>query len=411
MFGRSRRGDAPRPSPLPPAPPVAPVPSAGSGSGTATVIVNALNARTLVVAAILIFGVLGLIILLEHVLSTAILFLIAVVFAEGIKPLVFRVRRHAPLPLAILVVYVALLIVLGIIVALLVNPLVTQAVALSAHIPLYKNEASSLLVQVERTFHVSSTSVTSRLEGAFGIAQDVLLAVGSTVANLVVSFALILVLGFMWLVTSQRLQDFFVDFFPLHHQPLSRSVLNELGFRMGGYIRAVVINMGVIGFLSGMASLMLGLPSPLLLGIFSGLMEAVPIVGPLIGAIPAVLLGLTVQHWLGISVHPWFPLVVAAFYMVIQQIESNTLVPLVMNRVVALPALAVTLALLIGGSLAGIEGAILAIPVASSLQVIVVRVIVPAVHRSQGRPVPPYVPPAGMHITSAATTSSRAPAT
>jgi predicted PurR-regulated permease PerM len=135
--------------------------------------------------------------------------------------------------------------------------------------------------------------------------------------------------------------------------------------------------MVVIGVLAGIAVALLGLPSPVLLGIFAGITEAIPIFGPFLGAAPAVLLGFTVS--------PLYPLLVAAVFLVIQQVESNTLVPVVMNRVLALPPLTVVLALLVGGSLEGVAGALLAVPMAAALQVLVLRVVLPMLHIAQGR--------------------------
>ncbi len=328
------------------------------------------------VSGLLLLGALGIILLLSRVLDTAVLFLIAIVFGEGMRPIVSRVNRKIPLPLAILVTYVALAIVLALLMGVLLKPLVEEAVSLSQRVPHYSSAAERLLVSTEARFHISS-NLTSELGTAFSVLRTVLVAVGSTMAAVVIDLVVVMVLAFMWLLSSKRLGAFVIDLFPVDVQADAASVMAEIGFRMGGYVRAVVINMVVIGTLSGVAALLLHLPSPLLLGIFSGLMEGIPILGPFLGAVPAVLLGFTV--------HPWWPLVVAGVYMLIQQIESNTLVPLVMNRVVALPALAVTLALLIGAGLLGVEGALLAIPVASTVQVLVLRVLVPAIHRSQGR--------------------------
>jgi predicted PurR-regulated permease PerM len=132
-----------------------------------------------------------------------------------------------------------------------------------------------------------------------------------------------------------------------------------------------------VGVATGIACALLGLPSPLLLGIFAGVTAAVPLVGPFLGVIPAVLLGFTVS--------PTFPILVLVVLLVIQLADGNTIVPLVMNRVLSLPALAVVVALLVGGALAGMVGALLAVPVAAALQVLVVRVMVPLIHAAQGR--------------------------
>jgi predicted PurR-regulated permease PerM len=147
---------------------------------------------------------------------------------------------------------------------------------------------------------------------------------------------------------------------------------------MGGYLRAVAINSLVVGVATGLASFFLGLPSPILLGVFAGLIAVIPVVGAFVGVVPPTLIAFTIS--------PVYPVIVLAVMLVIQLIDANTVVPVVMNRVVALPALAVVLALLIGGALAGVIGALLAVPVAAAIQVIVLRVVVPAVHHMQGRP-------------------------
>jgi predicted PurR-regulated permease PerM len=132
----------------------------------------------------------------------------------------------------------------------------------------------------------------------------------------------------------------------------------------------------VIGVVTGVAAALLGLPAPALLGVLAGMTEMIPIVGPIAGAIPAILLGFTIS--------PYFPLVVALVYLVIQQVEAHTLVPLVMRHSVGLPALAVVVALAAGGALAGVGGAIVAVPLAFALQVVIIRVIGPAIRARTG---------------------------
>jgi predicted PurR-regulated permease PerM len=88
---------------------------------------------------------------------------------------------------------------------------------------------------------------------------------------------------------------------------------------------------------------------------------------------------------LGFTISPEYPILVLAVLLVIQLVDANTVVPIVMNRVVSLPALGVVLALLVGGALQGLIGALLAVPVAAALQVLLVRAMVPAIHHAQGR--------------------------
>jgi predicted PurR-regulated permease PerM len=337
----------------------------------------AVRIRTLVIAALVVLAVVALVFLLHAVLDILLVFLLAIVVAEGIRPLVRRLERlRFPRPAAILTVYLVLIGVLVLLVVLLVQPLVSQATQLANDFPRYQQQLQTFINDVQSRLHLSG-NFNSQVGSALGTAKDVLLAIGSTVATVLVDFVIVLVLAFLWLTTSDRLKAFVVDLVPPQRQALAADVIADMGTRIGGYLRGVVINMVVIGVLAGVAVTALRLPSPVLLGIFAGVMEAIPIFGPFLGAAPAVLLGFTVS--------PLYPLLVAGVFLVIQQVESNTLVPVVMNRVVALPPLTVVLALLVGGALQGVPGALLAVPMAAALQVLLLRVVVPMIHAAQGR--------------------------
>ena len=335
------------------------------------------SVRTLVVASLIVLSIVALVFLLSKLISILLVILVAIVFAEGIRPLVRYLKtRSIPEPLGIVIVYVVLLGVLAGLGALLVQPIVTEATSLAKNFPTYQKQFLDFYNHLEQQFNFSA-NITSYVSGALGTAQQVLITIGGTIVSLVVNFILVLVVGFMWLVSSDRLKAFVVDLIPVNHQALATDVIREMGFRMGGFLRATMINSIAVGVTTGLASWILGLPSPILLGVFSGLIAIIPVVGAVAGVIPPTLIGFTIS--------PVYPIVVLAVMLVIQLIDANTVVPLVMNRVVALPALVVVLALLIGGALAGVIGALLAVPVAAAIQVLVLRVLVPAIHHAQGR--------------------------
>ncbi len=342
-----------------------------------------IRVRTLVAAALLVLAFLALVSLLAEVANLVLLFLIAVVIAEGMRPLV-RHLEAAGLRriLAIIAVYLAFLAVIAIAIAILVQPVVVQAENLAHHFPEYQKSAVGVITTVEHHLNITSSQLDSQVQKALGTAGQVLVTIGGDIVSVCVNLVLVLVLSFLWLSTSDRLKARFVDLFPLHSQPLVSDVLHEIGFRMGGYLRAVAINMVAVGVTTGVACLLLGLPSPVLLGLFAGITAAIPLFGPFLGVVPAALLGFTVS--------PEYPLLVLAILLVIQLIDANTIVPMVMNRVLALPALAVVVALLAGAALAGLVGALLAVPIASAIQVLVVRVLVPYIHHTQGRADPEF---------------------
>jgi predicted PurR-regulated permease PerM len=340
--------------------------------------------RTLVGAALIVLLVLGLVFVIVQVASLVLLFLIAVVIAEGVRPLVSRVQElHLPRAAAIAVVYLLVLAVLVVIVALLVQPVVSEAESLARHFPAYQKSAVHFITTVERHVGISNAQLTGQVEGALGQAGQDLVTIGGTIAGAVADLILVLVMSFLWLTTSDRLKSFVVDLFPPRAQALVIEVIQDTGYRMGGYLRAVAINMVVVGIATGIACAVLRLPSPILLGLFAGIAAAVPMIGAILGVVPAALLGLTVS--------PEYPVLVLVVLGVFQMVDANTVVPVVMNRVLALPALAVVLALVVGWVLAGLIGSLLAVPIAAALQVQVSRVLVPYVHHIQGRPDPAYL--------------------
>ncbi len=359
-----------------------------------------ISVRTLVTAALIVLGVVALVAFLSSIIGIVLVVLVAIVFAEGIRPLVAELhRRHIPTPAGILIVYVALLALIALMVVLLVQPIISEAQSLASHFPTYQRDFLNWFTHLEKQLHFN-VDVSKQVSSFIGATQQILFAIGGTIFSIIVDFVLVLVVGFLWLMSSDRLKAFTVDLFPEAHHDLIVDIFREMGFRMGGFLRAVAINSVAVGLVVGVACTILGLPDPVILGIFAGLTAAIPMVGGIISVIPAVLLGFTIS--------PEYPILVLAVLLVIQLVDANTVVPMVMNRVVSLPALGVVLALLVGGALQGLIGALLAVPVAAALQVLVVRAAVPAIHHAQGRTDKAY---AAAYVPLSATLKDSAPRT
>jgi predicted PurR-regulated permease PerM len=162
-----------------------------------------------------------------------------------------------------------------------------------------------------------------------------------------------------------------VKLFPERHHHRVRSSLHASGKALRLWLTAQLIAMTCVGVLSTLAFWMIGLPYPYALGLIAGLVDFIPFLGPILGAVPAVLIAFTVEGNAAI----WTILAV----FVIQQIEGNVLVPRVMSRTVGVSPLTVILGILIGSILYGAAGAFLAVPVAAAIQVILNHTIRPAV--------------------------------
>ena len=170
---------------------------------------------------------------------------------------------------------------------------------------------------------------------------DQVVDVGAAAVEAAVTVATLLTLVFFWLVEHARLQRYLLAYLPMDRRAGARDAWNEIETRLGLWVRGQLILMGVMGLATGIAYTLLGLPGALLLGLIAALTEAIPIIGPLLGAIPAVLVAATVS--------PELAVIVAGVYIVIQLIEGSVLVPLVMRNSVGISPLLVLLSLLVGG--------------------------------------------------------------
>jgi predicted PurR-regulated permease PerM len=164
------------------------------------------------------------------------------------------------------------------------------------------------------------------------------------------------------MVDSKSLQRFLIHMIPGRSRrrvdAASRTITTKVSAWLGGQLLLA----GIIGSTSALGLWLLGIPFFYVLALISGIGEMIPIVGPVLSAIPAVAVAATVSFKK--------VLLVIVFFVVQQQIENHVLVPKVMERQVGVSALTVIVALLIGGKLLGIPGAILAVPTAAILQVL-----------------------------------------
>ena len=189
----------------------------------------------------------------------------------------------------------------------------------------------------------------------------------------------LLFLVFFWLTERPRLQRYALAFLPADRRAGVRDGWNEVEARLGQWARGQLVLMAAIGIATGIAYSLLGLPAALLLGLIAALTEVIPIVGPLIGAIPAVLVATTIS--------PQTVVLTLGIYLILQLIEGNILVPMIMRNSVGLSPFLVLVSLLVGSTVGGPLGAIVAIPLVAGVTVVLGRL--------QDRDTPVPIDPAG----------------
>lgn len=303
--------------------------------------------------------------------SALLLLYIGALVAIGLSPLVAVLERQrlagarrVPRWAAILVIYlcvVAFLIGLGV---LVIPPLVTQSRELWAALPEMLQRGQQWLI--DRGLLARAISAREAIAQAPVGGTD---AVGALVGAVwgfiggLFGLVAILILAFYLLLDAENLVRVFVRLFPPAERPRVESACRRVAGKVSAWLGGQLLLGGVIGGSAALALFLMGVPYFYVLALIAGIGEMIPIVGPLIAAVPAVAVAF--------SVSPTLALGVALFFFVQQQFENHVLVPKVMERQVGVSAVVVIVALLVGGTLLGVVGAILAVPTAAILQVIV----------------------------------------
>ena len=314
---------------------------------------------------------------LYQVRTVLMLVYVSGLLAIGLAPIVRAVERQKILPVgtrrfprwvAILTLYVVLLSVLVGVGFAVVPPLVAQAQALSRRIPDLFARAQQFLM--DRGLIDHELTMTEALQRA---PSDVLSSGGDAVATVigavmglaggVFGLVTILILTFYMLVESDTIFRRFVRLFPVEQRLRVATVSSDISMKVSAWLGGQLLLGAIIGVTATVGLWLIGVPYYFVLGLIAGIGELIPMVGPLLSAIPALVVALTVS--------PGLALATAVFFLAQQQFENHLLVPKLMERQVGVSAVTVIVALLIGGSLLGIVGALLAVPTAAALQVII----------------------------------------
>jgi predicted PurR-regulated permease PerM len=315
-----------------------------------------------------VLAVLALASLAQAAIDVIILVLVALLLAAAIDPLVdgFRGRVGLSRVQVIVLFYILLIVSATTIVVLLVPAAVDELTALSERVPFLLEDAREALggvgppiVQTSVTRLLNTVESSFQRSGISSADPDVLVEFGLSAADAALAVLSVLTMVFFWLVSRETIQRFMLALLPHTERRDVRESWNQIEARMGYWVRGQLTLMTVVGVVATIIYLVLGLPNALLLGFFAGLMEIVPILGPAIGVIPALIVAL---------VNGGVELValVAIGYVVLQVVEGQVLVPMIMKRAVGLPPFVVIVSLLVGGSVAGIIGALLAVPLAAA---------------------------------------------
>jgi predicted PurR-regulated permease PerM len=291
---------------------------------------------------------------------------IAIVIGTAIRPAVAWLhRRGLPQVAGVILVYFLLLtVIIGF--ALLLFPLIVeQGATITAAVPGYYQSLRGWIVNNSNQLIMS---LSEYLPATFPVLEPVqqtgpqMLAFAgqalgylSTAATAIFVATAILLLAFHWTLDGPRSIQSLLLLVPMGQRESSRELISSMESKVGFYIVGQGVLCLIIGILALVAYLLIGLPNALVLALLAGALEAVPMIGPLLGAIPAAVIALTIAP----SKLVW--VIVATF--VIQQVENSLLVPRVMRKAVGVNPFVSLLAIFAFNSLFGIAGALMAIPI------------------------------------------------
>jgi predicted PurR-regulated permease PerM len=203
-----------------------------------------------------------------------------------------------------------------------------------------------------------------------GVLENLLSSSGQiaiSVAGMIAALATVLTLTFFLLLGSERYVDAWVGLFPEAHQPLVRRLLSKSAGAISGYITGNLAISVICGITTFVVLLILGMPYAAPLALLVAVLDLIPLVGATLGGALLVVVGLFVE--------PWKAVVLLVYIVVYQQVQGSVLQPLVYSKAVQLNGLVILIALLVGGQLLGIAGALLAIPVAEIIRIVVTELV------------------------------------
>ena len=337
---------------------------------------GSLELRQVAAATAVIIGMCVLATLLYRLIDIFFLLFVGIVISAALHPWHAKLSNWGvPKAVAVLLMYLAFFVGLVAIVLLIGPTLIDQVGAVVGDLP--KNYSS-----VRATLRASEIAPVrllgaqlppfERLTKTLAGANPEFYLIGATtsVAEVLAYVVTVLAVALYWTLEVGRFERLIVSLMPVERRARALNIWHEIESKLGGFVRGQGLAMLAIGVASGIGYALIGLPNALALAVLAGLLEAVPLLGPILGAIPAVLIALP----FGINT----ALLVVALATTLQLVENYVLIPRIMRETVGVSALVNILAVLAFGSLYGFAGVFIAIPMAATIQVLLASLVIEA---------------------------------
>jgi|SRR3989338_1888627 len=285
------------------------------------------------------------------------IFIAYIIMAAFIPFVEFFQKKRIPRILSVAIPYLFVFAFFTSLVTPLIPFFVSQIQSLFIIFPRYLDQAARILgihIDASQVGYLISSEIGAIGQNAFAVTSKVFGGVFSTLTILVVSFYLLL--------DHDRIKRYLVNLFPIQNHKKVLLITSQIEEKLGGWFRGQIVLSLFIGTITWIGLTLLGLEFALPLALIAGMLEIIPTIGPILAAIPAIIVALNTSANTAI--------VVVVFYIFLQAVENNLLVPRIMQKAVGLHPIAIIIGVIIGSELLGIIGALLAIPFISLLLII-----------------------------------------
>lgn len=312
-------------------------------------------------------------------LSTIIIYVVFALFAAlGLDPVVRWLGRHSvSRPWAIVIVYTAFAVVLAGVLLLVIPALVKQIGAFFSDLPqtISDFQSSDFYGWLSDTFGSQVGQITDQVESFLtnpaniaaigGGVLNFAVSVGTTISGLII----VLVLSLYFLAGLPAMKVAFNRFVAARNRAKAAAMTDQITDSIGAYLMGMVVLAFCNSIIAFLLHLFLGLPFPALMGVLAFCITLIPLIGSVLYWITATVIALFTG---------WVPaLIFAVIYLIYMQLEAYVLTPKVMNKAISVPGALVVIGAMVGGTLLGLLGALVAIPVTASILLIIKQVFIP----------------------------------
>lgn len=301
--------------------------------------------------------------LLVQIKEVALLIFVSLMLSLALSPFVeFLEKRKIPRGLAVLIIYIIIVSIVALIGAVALPPIISQTTRFIKSFPQIISSLGSTPILNKVTTDLNNF-LAEQLMGASG---NVIRVTVGAFSGILAVFSLMVFTAYL-LLDLDNLREAFLFFLPAKPRKEIAEVLKEIEYKLGGWLRGQFILMCIVGGATYVGLLLLGIKYAAPLALIAGLLEVAPMLGPIISAVPGIIVGFSISPVTGLGV--------LALYLAIQQLENNIIVPKVMQKTVGFSPLITLLALLIGGKLFGVVGALLSVPLTLIIVIITKHVL------------------------------------